>query len=326
MYDITALGELLIDFTPLGFQESGKILFEQNPGGAPANVLAALSKLQKKTTFIGKVGKDQFGLFLKNVLNQINVDTSGLVFSENTNTTLAFVHLDGKGDRTFSFYRNPGADTTLTLEDVDFDLIKNSKIFHFGSLSMTHNPAAESTLAAVAFAKENGALISFDPNLRESLWDSLDRAKEMMYKGLESADVVKISEEELTFLTGVSDLEEGTRILGNTYHVPLIFITLGENGSFFRLGEKIGYVPGFVVDVQDTTGAGDGFLGGVLYKILQKECLIDSLTYEDLVEIASFANAVGALATTKKGAIGSMPTLDEIYTLRNSKVVTKENL
>ncbi|MFF3023239.1 carbohydrate kinase [Gottfriedia sp. NPDC057948] len=319
MYDITALGELLIDFTPSGFQQSGKILFEQNPGGAPANVLAALSKLQKKTAFIGKIGNDQFGLFLKNVLDQINIDTSGLVFSENTKTTLAFVHLDGKGDRTFSFYRNPGADTTLSIEDVDFGLIKNSKIFHFGSLSMTHNPAAEATLAAVAFAKVNGVIISFDPNLRESLWNSLDRAKEMMYKGLEYADMVKISEEELVFLTGVRDLEEGTRILSNTYNVPLIFITLGENGSYFRLGEKIGYVPGFVVDVQDTTGAGDGFLGGVLYKILQKECQIDSLTFKDLEEIASFGNAVGALATTKKGAIGSMPTLDEIYTLSNSR-------
>lgn len=326
MYDITALGELLIDFTPSGSKERERVLFEQNPGGAPANVLAALSKLQKKTAFIGKVGKDQFGFFLKSILDEINVDTSGLVFTENANTTLAFVHLDGKGDRTFSFYRSPGADTTLSIDDVDFGLIKNSKIFHFGSLSMTHNPAAETTLAAVAFAKENGALISFDPNLRESLWDSLDHAKEMMYKGLVFSDVVKISEEELTFLTGVSDLDEGTRILCTTYHVPLMFITLGENGSFFRLGEKTGHVPGFIVDVQDTTGAGDGFLGGVLYKILQKECLIDSLTYEDLVEIASFANAVGALATTKKGAIGSMPTPDEIYTLSNLKVVTKENL
>ena len=325
MYDITALGELLIDFTPSGFPECGKILFEQNPGGAPANVLASLSKFQKKTAFIGKVGNDQFGLFLKNILDQINVDTSGLVFSENANTTLAFVHLDDKGDRTFSFYRNPGADTTLIIQDLDFDLIKNSKIFHFGSLSMTHNPAAETTLAAVAFAKENGALISFDPNLRKSLWDNLDRAKEMMYKGLEFSDVVKISEEELTFLTGASDLEEGTRILCNTFHVPLMFITLGGNGSFFRLGEKTGYVPGFVVDVQDTTGAGDGFLGGVLYKILEKKCMIYTLTYEDLTEIASFANAVGALATTKKGAIWSMPTLVEIQTLYSSKVVTKEN-
>jgi fructokinase len=325
MYDITALGELLIDFTPAGFSESGRILFKQNPGGAPANVLASLSKLQKKTAFIGKVGNDQFGLFLKNVLDQIDVDTSGLVFSGNANTTLAFVHLDEKGDRTFSFYRNPGADTTLTVEDVDFDLIKNTRIFHFGSLSLTHHPAAETTLAAVAFAKENGAIISFDPNLRESLWDNLERAKKMMYKGLESSDVVKISEEELIFLTGVSDLEEGTRILSNTCHVPLMFITLGGNGCFFRMGENTGYVPGFEVDVKDTTGAGDGFLGGVLYKILEKKCLIDSLTYEDLMEIAAFANAVGALATTKKGAIWSMPALDEIQTLFSSKVVTKEN-
>ncbi|TWE01030.1 fructokinase [Neobacillus bataviensis] len=326
MYDITALGELLIDFTPSGSQENGRVLFEQNPGGAPANVLAALSKLQKKTAFIGKVGKDQFGFFLKNILDQINVDTSGLVFSENANTTLAFVHLDDEGDRTFSFYRNPGADTTLTIEDIDFELIKNSKIFHFGSLSMTHNPAAETTLAAVTFAKENEVLISFDPNLRESLWDSLDRAKEMMYKGLQSSDVVKISEEELIFLTGVSDLEEGTQILSDKYRVPLMFVTLGGNGSFFRLREKTGYIPGFVVDVQDTTGAGDGFLGGVLYKILEKKCMIDSLTYEDLIEIGSFANAIGALATTKKGAIGSMPALNEIHTLNTSTEVTKENI
>jgi fructokinase len=325
MYDITALGELLIDFTPSVSPKSGRILFEQNPGGAPANVLASLSQLQKKTAFIGKVGNDQFGLFLKNILDQIHVDTSGLVFSETVNTTLAFVHLDDKGDRSFSFYRSPGADTTLNIQDVDFDLIKNSKIFHFGSLSLTHNPAAETTLTAVAFAKENGALISFDPNLRESLWDNLDHAKAMMYKGLEISDVVKVSEEELFFLTGVSNLEEGTRILSNSYHISLLFVTLGGNGSFFRLGEKTGYVPGFVVDVQDTTGAGDGFLGGVLYKILEKNCMINSLTNEDLTEIASFGNAVGALATTKKGAIWSMPTIDEIKTLYSSKVGTKEN-
>ncbi|MGG1677368.1 carbohydrate kinase [Neobacillus sp. NRS-1170] len=326
MYDVTALGELLIDFTPSGFSENGRVLFEQNPGGAPANVLAALSKFQKKTSFIGKVGKDQFGIFLRNTLEQINVDTSGLVISENTNTTLAFVHLDPTGDRTFSFYRDPGADTTLKIEDVNFDMIKDSRIFHFGSVSMTHNPAAETTLAAVSYAKENGVLISFDPNLRESLWNDLNRAKEMMFKGLELSDVVKISEEELVFLTGVSDLEIGSRMICDNFQVPLLFITLGGEGSFFRQGERTGFVSGYVVNVQDTTGAGDGFLGGVLYKVLEKNCKIDNLPMEELTEMASFANAVGALATTKRGAILSMPTFDETTTLIVSKATIKENL
>jgi fructokinase len=326
MYDITALGEVLIDFTPSGFSENGGILFEQNPGGAPANVLAVLSKFQKRTRFIGKVGNDQFGIFLKNTLKQINVDTSGLVTSVHTNTTLAFVHLDQTGDRTFSFYRDPGADTTLEVEEVNFDTIRDSRIFHFGSVSMTHNPSAATTLAAISFAKENGVLISFDPNLRESLWGNLDHAKEMMCKGLQLSDVVKISEEELVFLTGLSDLEKGSKMISENYQVPLLFITLGGNGCFFRHGETIGLVPGYEVNVKDTTGAGDGFLGGVLYKVLEKNCKIDQLLKEELTEIASFANAVGALATTKRGAILSMPTLDETNTLITSKATTKENI
>ena len=326
MVDITALGEVLIDFTPSGFSENGGILFEQNPGGAPANVLAVLSKFKKRTRFIGKVGNDQFGIFLKNTLKQINVDSSGLVTSEHTNTTLAFVHLDQTGDRTFSFYRNPGADTTLAKEDVNFDEIKNSRIFHFGSVSMTHQPSAETTLAAASFAKENGVLISFDPNLRESLWGNLDQAKEMMFRGLHLSDVVKISEEELVFLTGTSDLEKGSKMICDDYQVSLLFITLGGNGCYFRSGELIGIVPGYEVNVIDTTGAGDGFLGGVLYQVLEKNGKIDHLTKEELTEIASFANAVGALATTKRGAILSMPTLDETTTLITSKTTTKENV
>ncbi|MDR4949648.1 carbohydrate kinase family protein [Neobacillus cucumis] len=324
MYDITALGEVLIDFTPSGYSANGGILFEQNPGGAPANVLAVLSKFQKRTRFIGKVGNDQFGVFLKNTLQQINVDTAGLVTSNQTNTTLAFVHLDPTGDRTFSFYRDPGADTTLEIEEVNFDTIKDSRIFHFGSLSLTHHPSCETTLAAASFAKENGVLISFDPNLRESLWGNLNHAKEMMFKGLQLSDVVKISEEELVFLTGNSDLEKGSKWICDTYQVSLLFITLGGNGCYFRCGERMGIVPGYEVNVMDTTGAGDGFLGGVLYQILEKNCKIDSLSEDELIEIASFANAVGALATTKRGAILSMPTLDETTALITSKI--KENV
>ncbi|MBM7654466.1 carbohydrate kinase family protein [Neobacillus cucumis] len=326
MYDVTALGEVLIDFTPSGYSANGGILFEQNPGGAPANVLAVLSKFQKRTRFIGKVGNDQFGVFLKNTLQQINVDTAGLVTSKQTNTTLAFVHLDPTGDRTFSFYRDPGADTTLEVEEVNFDSIKDSRIFHFGSLSLTHNPSCETTLAAASFAKENGVLISFDPNLRESLWGNLDHAKEMMFKGLQLSDVVKISEEELVFLTGNSDLEKGSKWICDTYQVSLLFITLGGKGCYFRCGERMGMVPGYEVNVVDTTGAGDGFFGGVLYQILEKNCKIDSLSEDELIETASFANAVGALATTKRGAILSMPTLDEITTLVTSKITTKENV
>lgn len=315
MNDIVALGELLIDFTAHGFSENGSFLFEQNPGGAPANVLVALSKLGKNTAFLGMVGRDKFGVFLKNVLVENNVNTEGLKFSESVNTTLAFVHLEKDGDRVFSFYRNPGADMMLTKEDLNFELIENSKIFHFGSLSLTSEPSRSATLAAVTFAKENGLIISYDPNLRPLLWSSLDIAKQQIISCLKYADILKISEEEFHFITGISDLDVGTELLYNR-GISIILITLGEEGCYYKYKGGSGIVKGYKVNTIDTTGAGDGFLGGVLYNFCNMTLdEINDINRECFEKIIKMGNAVGALVTTKKGAIPSMPMLDEINDL-----------
>ncbi|RCX21665.1 fructan beta-fructosidase [Fontibacillus phaseoli] len=310
MVDITAIGEVLIDFTPAGLSEKGEQLFECNPGGAPANVVVVLSKLGKSTAFIGKVGDDQFGEYLTQVLQGNGVDTKGLVKENKASTTLAFVHLKEDGDRTFSFIRNPGADMLLGMDDIDLERIKGSKVFHFGSVSMTHEPSANATLTTCTYAKENGALISFDPNLRPALWRNLEEAKSRIKEGLALADIVKISEEELEFITGTTDLEEGTRQIQSQFKVKVILVTKAEKGCFVRFGygSKFADVPGFKVHTVDTTGAGDAFLGGFLYQLLEKGCSIEQIRDQDWIPIISFANAVGALVTTKKGAIPAIPT------------------
>lgn len=312
MFDVVALGEVLIDFTPSGLSAAGNELFERNPGGAPANVLAALSKLGKKTAFIGKVGNDQFGKFLESTLKTCNIDTRGLVFSNEVNTTLAFVHLDDKGDRTFSFYRNPGADLTLSRDEINYQLIKGAKVFHYGSVSMTHEPSKTATLSAVQFAKENGVLVSYDPNLRVPLWSSLDAAKKVISEGLKFADLLKISEEELLFLTGESDLEAGSKSIRDKFGIDIIFITLGRKGCFYRLKDSTGCSPTYDVKTIDTTGAGDAFLGGILYNIVENGIKPTQLTLSDIATFVDFANATGSMATTRRGAIPAMPSLNEI--------------
>jgi fructokinase len=312
MNDVVALGELLIDFTPYGISESGNSLFERNPGGAPANVAVALSKLKNKTAFIGMVGNDEFGTFLKNVLEDNGVNTVGLKFNNKVNTTLAFVHLKSNGDRNFSFYRNPGADMMITTNDIDFDIIGSSKVFHFGSLSLTDEPSRSAALAAVKFAKNNGIIISYDPNLRPQLWKSLELAKEMIVLGLDFADILKVSEEELEFITGTKELNEGTDILFNA-GIRLIMVTLGEKGCFYRYEGGFGLVEAFKVNAVDTTGAGDAFLGAVLHKLSDSSInQIVNMKKAEMEEVIKFANAVGALVTTKKGAIPAMPAMDEI--------------
>lgn len=315
VYDVIALGELLIDFTPAGKSETGEVQFEQNPGGAPANVLTALAKLGRNTSFIGKVGNDQFGHYLNSVLQKNNINTKGIVFTDDVNTTLAFVHLDDQGDRSFSFYRNPGADMMLHEREIDLEMIANSRIFHFGSISMTHEPSASATLKAVAFAKENGLLISYDPNLRMNLWSDLNHAKNMIEMGLKYADILKISEEELEFITGTNDLNKGSEYIFRHFDTKLIFVTLGSKGCFYRLGNETGNCCGYEIEPIDTTGAGDAFLAGVLYQIIEKKRVITELSLKDVEQMVSFANAVGAFATTKKGAIPAMPTLEEIHSL-----------
>lgn len=312
MIDVVALGELLIDFTPGGTSQNGSLLFERNPGGAPANVLATVAKLGGSTAFIGKVGNDQFGNFLKHVLIDVGISTKGLVFSDDTNTTLAFVHLDDKGDRTFSFYRKPGADMMLSRDDVDVSLIQNARIFHFGSVSMTHEPSRTATLYAAEYAKEKGVTVSYDPNLRPPLWEDLNQARESILQGMQYTDILKISEEELEFLTDTDNLEEGSQFLANEYELPLVFVTLGPDGCFYRYKEKFGHIPGYSVNAIDTTGAGDAFMGSILYQFVKREQKLHEISINQLEDMIKYANGVGALITTKRGAIPAIPNKQEI--------------
>ena len=231
IYDVTAMGEMLIDFTKNGESEQGNGLFEACPGGAPCNVLAMLNKLGRKTAFIGKVGNDQFGRLLKDTIDAIGIETKGLILDEEIKTTLAFVHTFPDGDREFSFYRKPGADMMLEEKEVDEGLIRGSKVFHFGTLSMTDEPVRTATKKALETAKEAGCLITFDPNLRPPLWKSLDEAKEMMEYGFTQCDVLKISDNEIQFVSGKEDYDEGIQYLQDKYHIPLIFLTMGKDGS-----------------------------------------------------------------------------------------------
>lgn len=312
-YDVIALGELLIDFTMNGQSEQGNNMFEACPGGAPCNVLALLNKMGKKTAFLGKVGKDQFGTLLRNTITEAGIDASHLLADGEVNTTLAFVHTFPDGDREFSFYRNPGADMMLTEDEVDPDFIGQSKIFHFGTLSMTHDGVRAATKKALKAAKEKDCLISFDPNLRPPLWPSLDLAKEQIEYGLGMCDILKIADNEIQFLSGKEDYEEGIAYLQEKFRIPLINLTLGKDGSrAYYKGMRV-ECPGFSVNAIETTGAGDTFCGSVLNYILEHD--FENLTEEQLREMLTFANAAAALVTTKKGAIRSMPEREEVLEL-----------
>lgn len=312
MYDVVAIGELLIDFTPGGTTADGTVLFERNPGGAPGNVLAILARLGRKTALISKVGEDQFGEFLISVMKNIGVETKNILTTKDASTTLAFVHLDSKGDRSFSFYRKPGADMLLGEKDVDTGLVGKTKIFHFGTVSMTCEPSRGATLHAVKTAKEKGALISFDPNLRPPLWSSLHEAKEVIKLGLEYADILKVSNEELEFITGFKNLEEGSKSIFEKYGIHLILVTLGASGCFYRLGSQTGNLHTYDVKTVDTTGAGDAFLGAFIYQVIDKKKALTDLNKSEMEQMIDFANAAGSLATIKKGAIPAMPTVAEI--------------
>lgn len=312
MFDVVAIGELLIDFTPGGVTPEGTELFERNPGGAPGNVLAILSKMGKKTALISKVGDDQFGRFLISTIKDIGVDTQGIVVTDQANTTLAFVHLDSGGDRSFSFYRKPGADMLLCEDEIDLELIKNCSIFHFGTVSMTKGPSRDATLYAVKTAKKHKKLISFDPNLRAPLWDDLNQAKKMMEAGLDYTDILKVSGEELEFITGEKNLEKGSGYIQDKYGTKLILVTLGAEGCFYRHRNKTGQLATYDVSTVDTTGAGDAFLGAVLYKLLNTDKSLELLDKHELESIIGFSNAAGSLATTRKGAIPAMPSVWDV--------------
>lgn len=314
MFDVVALGELLIDFTPAGISENGNVLFERNPGGAPANVVACLATLGKRTGFVGKVGDDDFGRFLRQVLIDRGISTQGLLLDVGEQTTLAFVHLQPDGERSFSFYRRPGADTRLRPDEIPPEML-DTRIFHFGSLSLTAEPARSATKAALRLVRDKNILISYDPNLRPPLWQSLDEARGEMLDVMHMADLVKISLEELEFLTGSTDLEGASQSLQQDYDLKMLLVTLGKEGCYYRLGDLCGHVPGFKVQSIDATGAGDAFLGAILFQILKLDKDLTDWTGEDLIRSVRFANATGALATTKKGAIPAMPSLDEIEQL-----------
>ena len=310
-YDVVALGELLIDFTDNGISGQGNTIFEANPGGAPCNVLAMLQKLGNKTAFIGKVGKDIFGTKLKEVLKEVGIDTSGLVMDKKVRTTLAFVQTLKGGDRDFSFYRNPGADMMLEEGDINNSLIKNCKIFHFGTLSMTHKGVRKATKKAIKKAKESGALISFDPNLRPPLWESLDDAKKQVEYGLGQCDILKISDNEIQWFTGEKDFDKGIKKLQDRYSIKLIVLSMGKDGSrAYYKNLRVGK-PAFVQkNTIETTGAGDTFGGCCLNFILKYG--LDNMDQEKLEKMLTFANAAASLITTKKGALRVMPTKDEV--------------
>ena len=318
MFDVTALGELLIDFTENGVSENGNPLLEANPGGAPCNVLAMLNKLGRKTAFIGKVGNDNFGRFLADTVRRSGTDITNLVYNDTVPTTLAFVHTLAEGEREFSFYRQPGADMTLTKEEVMTDIIESSRIFHFGTLSSTHSGVREATRFAVEFAKEKGLLISFDPNLREPLWESLDDAKREIEYGLSKCDILKISDNELEFVTDTRDYDEGIRRIRDKYDIPLIFLTLGKDGSRAYYKDIRVERPAYQgVNAVEKTGAGDTFEGCALDFVL--EYGINGFDESKLSELLDFANAGAAIITTRKGALKVMPDKMEIARILDKK-------
>lgn len=309
--DVTALGELLIDFTENGFSTQGNPVLEANPGGAPCNVLAMLERLGKATAFIGKVGHDMFGDQLKAAVEEVGIDTRNLVIDEEVHTTLAFVHTYPDGDRDFSFYRNPGADMMLTKEEVQEELIQDSRVFHFGTLSSTHDKVREATRYAIEVAKEAGCIISFDPNLRPPLWASLEDARTEIEYGLTKCDMLKISDNEVEFLFNTTDYDEGARLLKEKYNIPLILITMGKDGSrAYYKGMRVEVGPFLQENTIETTGAGDTFCASSINYVLEHG--IDALTEENLKELLTFANAAASLITTKKGALRVMPTREEV--------------
>lgn len=311
MIDITAVGEILIDLTQSGVNELGIPVFAANPGGAPANLAVAAARLGASTAFIGKVGTDSFGVFLRSTLLENKVDVSGMVVDQVNRTTLAVVAVDGSGERTFSFYRDPSADVNLSMEDIRAEQLRDTKFLHFGSVSLTTDPARSATLYAARTAKENGAIISYDPNYRASLWGDEATAVERMLEPLELVDVLKVSDEELPLLTGTSDLEVGSRILADK-GIALVLVTLGANGAYYRFDGKTGHVPGMKVKVGDTNGAGDTFFGATLAQLAKFDRL-DAITTEELEQILAVSNRAAGITTSRHGAIPAMPIYEEVF-------------
>lgn len=317
-FDVTALGELLVDFTMNGVSGQGNPLFEANPGGAPCNVLSMLQRLGKQTAFLGKVGRDSFGEMLKKTVQEQGIDISGLVMDEEVPTTLAFVHTALDGDRSFSFYRSPGADMMLKKKEIEISFLQDTRIFHFGSLSMTDEGIEATTKMAVETAKKAGAFLSFDPNLRPPLWKSLDIAKEKIAYGISQCDILKISDDEILFFTGASDIDEGVAKIQEKFHTPLIFATMGKEGSrAYYHDSRVICEPFINRNTVETTGAGDTFMACVLNGVLDYG--MEGLTEQRLYGMLEFANAAASLITTKKGALKVMPEEKEVQDFIQSR-------
>lgn len=314
--DVIALGELLIDFTENGFSNQGNRLFEANPGGAPCNVLAMLQNLGHKTAFIGKIGKDNLGYELKQKVEKIGIDTSYLAEDDKVHTTLAFVHTFEDGDRDFSFYRNPGADMMLNESEIDEDFLKSAKLFHFGTLSMTHKENCAATVKALNIAKKNGLLISFDPNIREPLWEDMEDAKKQVQLGLSYCDILKISDNEIQWLTGEKDYSKGVEQIRSQYNIQLILVSMGKEGSRAYYMDVVVEANAFLQEnTIETTGAGDTFCGCILHYILKWG--LSDLSRSQIEEMLTFANAAASIITTRRGALCVMPKIEEIDNLLN---------
>lgn len=310
-YDVAAIGELLIDFTQNGTSSQGNPIFEANPGGAPCNVLAMLQKLGHKTAFIGKVGEDGFGHQLEQALLETGISTTGLCFDKDIHTTLAIVQTKPDGDRDFSFYRKPGADIMLRPDEIKEELIKNSKIFHFGSLSLTDSPVREATIRAIELAENAGTWISFDPNLRKPLWDTEDHAKKQIWYGLKHCHILKISDDEILWLTGETDYDKAVASIQEEFSIPLLLLSLGKSGSRAYCGRQMAQMPPFLHDnTIETTGAGDTFMGCILHGVLQYG--YKDLSQQTLENMLTFANAAASIITTRRGALRVMPEEKEI--------------
>lgn len=324
-FDLSAFGEILIDFTEVGKNKNGIALFAQNPGGAPANVLAAATRLGSRTAFLGKVGEDLHGRYLKSVLEAENINTDGLVFDADTFTTLAFVSLNEEGERTFSFARKPGADTMMRPEELDSSVLENTRIFHVGSLSLTDDPSRQTTFAALEMARHAGAIISYDPNYRAPLWRDEATAMEHMRSVIPFADLMKISDEETVLLTGKTSPEEAAAELVRQ-GVSAVAVTLGSAGAVVASRHGVSTVPGFPVSCIDTTGAGDSFWAGFLHSLLTTGKEVDQFEQGDLEDAALMGNAVASLCVQAQGAIPAMPSLEEVKAVLRERTELIESI
>mgnify|MGYP005749974871 FL=1 len=312
---VISLGEALIDFIPL---DADNLTYQKSPGGAPANVAVGVARLQTPSTFLGKVGNDVLGRFLKETLQSYGVNTAHMTMTDEVRTGAVFVTLGRGGERSFDFYIDPSADRFLQEEDIADGLFEENNILHFGSISMISEPSKSATEKAVRLARENGLVVSYDPNLRLSLWDSEQQAKETILSIMSLVDVLKISEEELEFLTGEEEIKSGVALLKEQYDIPLIFITLGAEGSFTFTKDGSVRVPAMKVNAVDTTGAGDAFVSGILHCLANREGNVSEITLEDAKQMAEFASVSGGLAASEKGAMTALPTLEKVEELINS--------